>query len=676
MATLQDYLGITALRDAWPKWKANVIAVNNQVTAHVAGTADKHAAQEITYTGNFTSMADVKAALDRAKTEIDTIVVNASVDPEVALARESSVKAKTFATIDGRLEESEQDFVSYQADNATSVKEFGAKGDGITDDTVAIQNAINSLPFNGSLLIPNSVFIVEPGQIQLKSNIRIIGTGTLKAKPKDYTGTLQGTVYALLQSIAKIQNVLIDGLTFDGNSATQTNRGRTYDQAWHNDAIFFKGGQDLEIRNCTINDFIGSGIMIGVDTTSPQRIKIQKNIIKNTKEMFIVVYDGIEVIISDNICENAGILGEKPELQGNGILLERGPNIGRDVVISGNIINTTSRKALYSQLDNTTIIGNTIINSNWAAISLAAGAQNTAIVGNVIKDSNDAGILVASSSGHDNVRNVNLIGNVIYSTGIAPSSQSEGILISLADNIKISNNHIENYRGYGVYVSSGVTDIVIDNNHILSDSTTPFGLGGILIDSPSVQINDNLIRHCFSYGIRLQPTAIQSIIKGNEFIHIVGNGYAIHDQASDIVFDSNYFKDAIVGINLDLNAGNMGTPLVKSNHFINMSARAINQSGVNYANINSIQLQNNSYINCDDIITVTLMGNTNIPEYSYALNSNGNKVTKGSAIPLMGTWGIGDICYNTAPIAGGFIGWVCITAGTPGTWKTFGAITA
>ena len=117
MATLQDYLGITALRDAWPKWKANVIAINNQVINHVAGTADKHAAQNITYTGDFDGKTEVKAALDQAKTEIDTIVVNASVDPEVALARDSTVKGETFDTLDARLEESEQDLVTYQADN-------------------------------------------------------------------------------------------------------------------------------------------------------------------------------------------------------------------------------------------------------------------------------------------------------------------------------------------------------------------------------------------------------------------------------------------------------------------------------------------------------------------------------------------------------------------------------
>jgi len=47
-----------------------------------------------------------------------------------------------------------------------------------------------------------------------------------------------------------------------------------------------------------------------------------------------------------------------------------------------------------------------------------------------------------------------------------------------------------------------------------------------------------------------------------------------------------------------------------------------------------------------------------------------------SAAPTTGTWVVGDIVYNDTPAAGGFIGWVCTTAGTPGTWKTFGAISA
>ena len=49
---------------------------------------------------------------------------------------------------------------------------------------------------------------------------------------------------------------------------------------------------------------------------------------------------------------------------------------------------------------------------------------------------------------------------------------------------------------------------------------------------------------------------------------------------------------------------------------------------------------------------------------------------RGAAAPTDGDYVIGDIIWDVAPTAGGTIGWVCITSGTPGVWKTFGAITA
>jgi hypothetical protein len=47
-----------------------------------------------------------------------------------------------------------------------------------------------------------------------------------------------------------------------------------------------------------------------------------------------------------------------------------------------------------------------------------------------------------------------------------------------------------------------------------------------------------------------------------------------------------------------------------------------------------------------------------------------------TAPPTNGMWALGDMAYNKAPSAGGFIGWVCVEAGTPGTWKGFGPIAA
>jgi len=45
-----------------------------------------------------------------------------------------------------------------------------------------------------------------------------------------------------------------------------------------------------------------------------------------------------------------------------------------------------------------------------------------------------------------------------------------------------------------------------------------------------------------------------------------------------------------------------------------------------------------------------------------------------AAAPTVGTWARAEIVFNSAPSASGTVGWVCVTAGTPGTWKAFGTI--
>lgn len=45
-----------------------------------------------------------------------------------------------------------------------------------------------------------------------------------------------------------------------------------------------------------------------------------------------------------------------------------------------------------------------------------------------------------------------------------------------------------------------------------------------------------------------------------------------------------------------------------------------------------------------------------------------------SAIPVSGSYRKGDIVWNNDPKPTGFVGWVCIADGSPGTWKGFGSI--
>jgi hypothetical protein len=75
-------------------------------------------------------------------------------------------------------------------------------------------------------------------------------------------------------------------------------------------------------------------------------------------------------------------------------------------------------------------------------------------------------------------------------------------------------------------------------------------------------------------------------------------------------------------------------------------------------------------VNYSTTATLATRPGVNLPIF----NIGPIRVSYGSAAPTIGTWVRGDVVYNTAPAASGFVGWSCTTAGTPGTWKTFGAI--
>lgn len=114
-----------------------------------------------------------------------------------------------------------------------NIRDFGAKGDGKTLDTTAIQNAINACnkDLGGTVLVPAGTFVI--GTIELKSNVRLYiaaqGTllGTVDGKqyhaadaiPLTGDSTLNDGNVGLLYAV-KADNITIDGPgTIDGQGA-------------------------------------------------------------------------------------------------------------------------------------------------------------------------------------------------------------------------------------------------------------------------------------------------------------------------------------------------------------------------------------------------------------------------------------------------------------------------
>ena len=97
-----------------------------------------------------------------------------------------------------------------------SVKDFGAKGDSTTDDTIAIQNALNSGAKN--IYIPDGTYKMSGNLLINNSNIRFYGSGNAtvdysnkssKANCLAIYGSESTTLYGVVGSVAKDANSIV-----------------------------------------------------------------------------------------------------------------------------------------------------------------------------------------------------------------------------------------------------------------------------------------------------------------------------------------------------------------------------------------------------------------------------------------------------------------------------------
>lgn len=146
-----------------------------------------------------------------------------------------------------------------------NVKDFGAKGDGITDDTNAIQDAIDYVEMvgGGTVLIPNGTYMIlahvdgyignylrDQGGIAMKDNVHLkLSKG---ASLKAITNGMPQ--YQIIRAYKK-KNITIEGGTIIGERTSHT--GTTGEWGY---GISLQGGESLTIKDLTVKDCWGDGI--------------------------------------------------------------------------------------------------------------------------------------------------------------------------------------------------------------------------------------------------------------------------------------------------------------------------------------------------------------------------------------------------------------------------------
>jgi hypothetical protein len=152
--------------------------------------------------------------------------------------------------------------------DVVSVKDFGAVGDGVADDTAAIQAAVTYAALSSSSSVtfpPTSNAYKVTGSINLFSRMMLIGNNARI----NFSGS------ANLFQIPLVEKTTIKDLHIFGSNAANT-------YAINVVGVGGIGGNSVTIENCIIKDFgdvatgSGGGIYVGADTA---RLSIVRNLI-------------------------------------------------------------------------------------------------------------------------------------------------------------------------------------------------------------------------------------------------------------------------------------------------------------------------------------------------------------------------------------------------------------
>ena len=167
--------------------------------------------------------------------------------------------------------EGELEFTTNSESAAINVRDFGAVGDGVTDDTMAVQTAINCLPRGGRLYFPRGTYLVAP--LCLKSHITLdIPEGS-----------------KLLGSADRSRYPVIPGFTVDMVSGEEHFFGAWEGNAipMHQALIFAEYAEDITI--------VGKGIVDGNAPVAGWWLDFQERPVGRPRLMYFNRCDGVRV---------------------------------------------------------------------------------------------------------------------------------------------------------------------------------------------------------------------------------------------------------------------------------------------------------------------------------------------------------------------------------------------
>lgn len=468
-----------------------------------------------------------------------------------------------------------------------NVKDFGAMGDGVTDDTAAIQNAIYSSG-SESVYFPSGTYIVSD-VIQLTAGTRLVGAGGMAASVIKLKNNCSPKPYAILNADGTTKYVIdIANLTIDGNRDNNIDHGTSDENG--NQSPYWGGVLvalinlnnciDVKVKDCTVMNSWGSGINIAdcniveVSGNTVFSCRMSGIVVKNrtstsdvgstnsriTNNYVSGCTDGIHVLfgsrfltIANNICSSCSDAQRFPASGYSGTYPNVWPSSGgfKAYGQSGYVmpaqlgdgagIELTGKYTDASAVNNDTIaINGNICTWNQAGVRVEEMSCRGSIIGNVCSENTIHGIFIFSSAFWT------ISGNTCYLNG------TDGIRIEklnnkdISEQIVVTGNTLTRNQEWGLGVIGGRQIAITGNNISGNSKKTSVTKGGIGFYS----VNGIVPAYC--------------AITGNIFINYDGTDYyGVYDGTGGSVI-----KCSVVGNTFQ----NMRTAVTNLNTSNNMIA--------------------------------------------------------------------------------------------------------
>lgn len=387
--------------------------------------------------------------------------------------------------------------IAYGA-NIVNVKEFGAIGDGVTEDQVAFQAAVDYLKANGGgrLYVPTGTYILHkttPGwngtfNMIAAEGIEMFGDSNTASILKRKNVTPIGDTHIV--RIINSNNISVHDLGFDGSRETG-NQDQMH-------GVYVLNSNNITLEKLKITRFRGSGTYLigGNDAfcSSPPckdiNITIKDSIFDDNYRAGSANQGGIENIsYLNNIYSNTGP-GQALDFEPTGSRLGAknvtitGNNFGSSggsyiISLAGNSAtlmaqnfsvsdNTMNGGVLIGKMDGMTFSDNTVNGGGARSLDIKTAVKNLTVTNNHLESSGIEAIHLVGT----NVSNIEFSGNNIYQLATSGGSNTEAGIYSEGvgqQDFKVLNNNFVGPVGgttnrWGVYFRNIMADDVTRTN--------------------------------------------------------------------------------------------------------------------------------------------------------------------------------------------------------------------